>query len=148
MTGYAGPVLLDNSAWARVLLDRVGGEDLARYENAVRANEVLICEPFLLEALYSARDGNNYARLAERLEALPSVVGGPSTLLLALEAQAELARAPAVSHRVRPVDLLMAAVAHEHALGVLHYDRDYDAISEHTRLRVRSVWIAPRGSIA
>ena len=65
----------------------------------------------------------------------------------AVSAQAELAAAPGVSHRVKPVDLLIAAVAASNELGVLHYDRDYDAISEHTSLSFASVWVAPRGSI-
>jgi hypothetical protein len=30
---------------------------------------------------------------------------------------------------------------------VLHYDRAYDAIAEHTSLAFASVWVAPRGSI-
>ncbi len=72
---------------------------------------------------------------------------GPAALRLALEAQAELARMPDVSHRVKPVDLLVAAIAHEHALGVLHYDHDYDTIAERSGLRLRSVWIAARGSV-
>lgn len=148
MSGYAGPVLLDMSAWARVLLERLDARDRGRFEHAVRANEVLTCEPFLLEALYSTRNGSDYDRLEKRLASLPEVASDPSTLRLALEAQADLARAPAVSHRVKPVDLLVAAIAHDHALGVLHYDRGYDTIAEHTRLRVRSVWVASRGSIA
>ncbi|MEJ7717203.1 MAG: hypothetical protein WKF31_04275 [Thermoleophilaceae bacterium] len=36
----------------------------------------------------------------------------------------------------------MAAAAHEHDLGVLHYDRDYDHILEHTTLEYVSRWIA------
>ncbi len=32
-------------------------------------------------------------------------------------------------------------------LGVLHYDRDYDTIAEHTSLRFKSIWVAPKGSI-
>jgi predicted nucleic acid-binding protein len=55
--------------------------------------------------------------------------------------------APGVSHRVKPVDLLIAAVASSEGLGVLHYDGDYDTIAEHTSLRFASVWVAPQGSI-
>jgi predicted nucleic acid-binding protein len=65
----------------------------------------------------------------------------------AVQAQEELAVAPRVSHRIKPVDLLIAAVAASEGLGVLHYDGDYDTISEHTSLRFASVWVAPRGSI-
>lgn len=148
MTAYGGRLLLDMSAWARVLLDRLDAGNWARFEKAVRADEVMTCEPFLLEALYSARDGRDYVRLSERLRALPTARAGPATLRLALDAQAELAQVPGVSHRVKPVDLLVAAIAHERNLGVLHYDRDYDLIAERSGLRIRSVWIAPAGSTA
>ncbi len=147
MSAYGGPVLLDMSAWARVLLDRLGAEDRARFEDGVRAGDVLACEPFLLEALYSARGGDDYFRLAERLTALPRVTSGPATLRRALEAQVELARAPDVSHRVKPIDLLVSVIAHEHALGVLHYDHDYDTIAARSGLRLRSVWVAARGTM-
>jgi len=141
-------VLLDMSAWAQVLLDRLSAADRARFEDSVRAGDVLACEPFLLEALYSARDGDDYAHLVERLTVLPLASSGPTVLRRALDAQAKLASTPGISHRVKPVDLLVAAVAHEHDLGVLHYDHDYDTIAEWTDLRVRSVWIAPRGSVS
>jgi predicted nucleic acid-binding protein len=44
----------------------------------------------------------------------------------AVTAQAELAAVPGISYRVKPVDLLIAATAAEHNLGVLHHDHDYD----------------------
>jgi predicted nucleic acid-binding protein len=58
---------------------------------------------------------------------------------MAAEAQAALAADPAVSHRVRPIDLLLAAVADQNAPGALHYDHDYDTSREHTPLAFRSV---------
>jgi predicted nucleic acid-binding protein len=64
----------------------------------------------------------------------------------AVTAQAELAAVPGISHRVKPVDLLIAATAAEHDLGVLHHD-DYDTIAQHTSLAFSSVWVAPHGSI-
>jgi hypothetical protein len=30
---------------------------------------------------------------------------------------------------------------------VLHYDRDYDVIAEHTELRFESEWLAPAASL-
>jgi predicted nucleic acid-binding protein len=65
----------------------------------------------------------------------------------ALTAQAELAATPGISHRVKPVDLLIASIASTEGLGVLHYDHDYDLIVEHTSLSFPSVWVAPRGDI-
>ena len=147
MSPYGGALLLDMSAWARVLLDRLPPPDRNRFEAAVREGDVWTCEPFLLEALYSSRDGEDYRDLSETLAVLPRAPSGPAILRLALDAQAQLAQAPGVSHRVKPVDLLVAAVAHEQALGVLHYDHDYDTIADRSELRLRSVWIAPRGSM-
>jgi predicted nucleic acid-binding protein len=66
---------------------------------------------------------------------------------MALTAQAELAGAPGISHRVKPVDLLIASIATTEELGVLHCDHDYDTIVQHTSLMFPSVWVAPRGSV-
>jgi len=46
-----------------------------------------------------------------------------------------------------PVDLLMAAIAERHDVGVLHCDSDYDVLRAKTDLRFTRVWLAPRGSI-
>ena len=60
-------------------------------------------------------------------------------------AQRQLARVG--HHRLPPVDLLVAATADRHRLGVLHYDRDYDLIAEKTDLDFDSVWLAAPGTI-
>jgi hypothetical protein len=44
-------------------------------------------------------------------------------------------------HRLAPFDVLIAACVHEAGAGVLHYDRDYDLISEHTSLSFESIWL-------
>jgi len=43
-----------------------------------------------------------------------------------------------------PNDLIIAACAHG---GVLHYDRDYDLILEHTGLVFESVWLDASGAL-
>lgn len=147
MPGFGEPALLDNSAWARVLLGRLPAAVAARWRQALRAGEIRVCPPFVLEALYSARDGRAYLELAEELEALPQAPAHEATWRLAREAQGDLASSRAVSHRVKPIDALLAAIAHHERLAVLHYDRDYDVLAEHSRLRFRSLWIAPAGGI-
>lgn len=96
---------------------------------------------------YSARDGRGFEQLAKRLDALQHAPLTAAAAVDALNAQAELAAAKGISHRVKPVDLLIAAVAAVAGVGVLHYDRDYDTIAAHTSLSISSVWVAPRGSI-
>jgi hypothetical protein len=58
-----------------------------------------------------------------------------------------MAKVAAQFHRRPPVDFLIAALADQHGLGVLHYDRDYDLIAAHGGLRFESRWIAPPGSL-
>jgi hypothetical protein len=145
--GYGQAVLLDNSAWARVGLGRLQLQDHERWEAAVRNDEIIVSPPFTLEALYAARNADDFRQLAEELHGFRQVGANDRTWRLAAEAQAALAADPAVSHRVKPIDLLLAAVADQNAVGVLHYDHDYDTIREHSSLSFRSVWIVERGSI-
>jgi predicted nucleic acid-binding protein len=63
----------------------------------------------------------------------------------ALDAQRQLAIVG--RHRVPPVDLIIAALADSYDLGILHYDHDYEIVSDKTDLRFESVWLMPRGSI-
>ncbi len=146
MTGYNRSLLLDNSAWARLVDGRLINPYRKTFEAALTAGQLWTCPPTLLEMRYSARDGDQFTTLVDELDALPHAPLTAAAAAQALTAQAELAAAPGVSHRVKPVDLLIASVAAAEGLGVLHYDRDYDAITENTSLTFASVWIAPRGS--
>ena len=62
---------------------------------------------------------------------------------LALDAQRELAEIG--HHRLAPTDVVIAACAHAAGMGVLHYDRDYDLLAEHTSLAFESEWLAAAG---
>jgi predicted nucleic acid-binding protein len=147
LSGYGRPVLLDNSVWARLLDGRLAGDARKRFEQALTGDELWTCPPTLLEMRYSARDEKGFALVAKRLDALPHAPMSAESGQAALTAQAALAAAAGISHRVKPVDLLIASIAATQGLGVLHYDHDYDIIEEHTALSFSSVWAAPRGSI-
>lgn len=138
-------LLLDNSAWARldqaaVVQDRA--DEIAEW---LEEGRIATCLPFLLEAGYSARNARAHEELLSELMALPNVHIDERVERRAIDAQRQLARAG--HHRLPPVDLLIAALADTHDLGVLHYDNDYEIVSEKTDLRFVSVWLAPRGSI-
>lgn len=145
--GYGGHVVLDNSAWARLVGGRVPAAIRDRWICAIERDEVVISDPFRLEALYSARDADAFVRLTAELDAMAQAPCDDEVWQLARRAQAELAVDRRVSHRVAPVDLLVAAAAHRHALGVLHYDHDFDILEKHTSLDFRSCWLAKRGSL-
>ena len=134
-------LLIDNSAWAR------RGHPAVRQHVAdlIEANKVAVCLPFLLEAGYSARSADEHDQIVTDLARLQQVAIDAEVESLALDAQQRLARRG--HHRLPPSDLIIAACAHRSGAGILHYDRDYDLIAEHTDLSFDSVWLAPVGSL-
>ena len=140
-----GTLLLDNSAWVRLVDAAVPRERADEIADALESGRIAACLPFLLEAGYSARSAREHEDLLAELRALPQYRLDGATELRALDAQAQLARAG--HRRLPPVDLLIAALADRHGLGVLHYDHDYDLIAEKTDLAFDNVWLAARGTL-
>jgi predicted nucleic acid-binding protein len=134
-------LLLDNSAWSRRRLPAVRKS----VEAAMESSQLSVCLPFLLEAGYSARSASDHQSISSRLALLPRVEITPRIEGLALSAQGELSRAG--HHRLAPMDVILAACAHDAEAGVLHYDGDYDLLRKHTSLYFKSVWAAKRGTL-
>lgn len=139
-----GRYLIDNSIYARA-----GHPSLsALFQRAARKRQLVVCGALAIEALYSARDGNEVERLHERLTVgMPWVEIDDAVWRLALATQVELGKVVERFHRRPPIDYLIAATAHHHELGVLHYDRDYDLVAEHSSLEFESRWVAEPGSL-
>lgn len=138
-------LLLDNSAWARLLqgvVPKARAETIAR---SMEAQEIAVCLPFLLEVGFSARSAADLKALMARLDELPRVVIDREVERLASQAQRELAEVG--HHRLAPMDVVIAACAHRAEAGVLHYDADYDILAEHTSLTFESQWLAPAGTL-
>lgn len=110
------------------------------------AGRVYICDQVQLELLHSARDQNEFRGLRSNLRGVPRCVTGSEAWDRALEVYELLAGVSPQWHRsVKHPDLIIAATAELAGLPVIHYDQDFDAISEVTGQSVR--WVAPRGSI-
>ena len=137
---------MDNSAWVRLADSALKEKRRNEIADQLEAGEVATCLPFLLEAGYSARNAREYDDLLSELGALPHLAIDDDIEALALEARRQLARVG--HHRLRPVDILVAAIAHRHEVGVLHYDRDYDLVLSKTSLDFESVWLARRGTLS
>ena len=138
-------LLLDNSAWSRLLSGTVPEDRTAMVVERMSEGELTTCLPFLLEASYSARTAADMRKVRARLDVLPHVAADSEVERLALIAQAQLADVG--HHRLSPIDIMIAACAHRAGGGVLHYDRDYDLIAAHTRLSFESVWVADPGTL-
>jgi predicted nucleic acid-binding protein len=138
-------LLLDNSAWARLSDPALSDERVTDIADAFEAGRIATCLPFLLEAGYSASTSRDRDELLAELLALPRFHIDEDVERRAVDAQRQLARIG--HHRLPPVDLLVAAIADRHQLGILHYHRDYDLLAENTDLNIASVWLAPAGSL-
>jgi predicted nucleic acid-binding protein len=138
-------LLLDNSAWSRLLSGSVPKDRAEMVIERLHKQQLATCLPFLLEAGYSARSAADRKAMIARLEQLPRVAIDGEVERLALEAQRDLAEVG--HHRLPPTDLTIAACAHRSGTGVLHYDRDYDLIAEHTALSFESTWLAEAGTL-
>ena len=139
-------LLLDNSAWARLELPTLAESRLVEVANLIEGGEIPVCTPFLLEAGWSARNATHHDELLADLLQLPHLRIDADVEDAALDAQRDLARRG--HHRsASPSDLLIAACAHIHGAGVLHYDRDYDVLVELSHLAFESHWLAPAGTL-
>jgi predicted nucleic acid-binding protein len=136
-------LLLDNSAWARLASPRLTRDVAEMVAGWLTEQQLATCLPFLLEAGYSAGSGSERRRMMSDLMLLPRIELDRDIEEAALRAQAELAEVG--HHRLPPSDLVIAACADAGAMGILHYDRDYDLIAKHASLSFDSRWLAPAG---
>jgi predicted nucleic acid-binding protein len=133
--------LIDKSALARMPHPSV-----ARALEPLMLDKMLaVCTVTRLEVLYSARDPEGYELDAHHLrQDFRQLSMNGEVQERALDVQAMLASKS--QHRgIGPTDLLIAACAEVHGATVLHYDRDFDRISEITGQP--SLWVVPPGSV-
>lgn len=138
-------LLLDHSAWSRLISDSVPEDREEVVLDWIGEGRLGTCLPFLLEAGYSAQTADDHRITVARLERLPRIPIDEEIEDSARRAQHELAQTG--HHRLSPIDLIIAACAAQADGGVLHYDRDYDLILEHTSLEFESVWLAEPGTL-
>ena len=133
--------LIDKSALARMPIPAVA----KAFKPLLLDKMLAICVITTMEVLYSARDPAGFERdlhhLQEDFRQLPLTVDVQER---ALDVLAILGRKS--QHRgISDKDLLIAACAEVHGATVLHYDRDFDRISEITGQP--SLWVVPPGSV-
>jgi predicted nucleic acid-binding protein len=136
------PLLVDTSAWSRAH----HGAVRERWVEVLLAGRLRLSPTARLEILLSARSGEDFDLLAERLSAVRVAPLTAATARAAQDAMRTLAHRSAGAQRIPIVDYLIAAAAQESGAAVLHYDRDYDTLAE--IMAFESIWLAPPGSLA
>ncbi|MEU6777863.1 PIN domain nuclease [Nonomuraea angiospora] len=133
--------LLDKSALARIRTSEVIAKALYPL---YAARVVATCSVIDLEVLYSARDFAHYQRILHAQRQCIQLPMDQEVQIRALDVQRQLVEHS--QHRgIGPNDLLIAACAEVHGATILHYDRDFDVISEVTGQP--SLWVVSPGSV-
>ncbi len=132
-------LLADTSVFARLSKPAVA----AAVSPLIADGHVAVCAPVLFELGFSARNGADHEALLSRMDAFESVPVTDGDHRRSIDVGGRLAELGA--HRaVSLVDALVAAVAESRDLTVLHYDADFEAISEITGQAHR--WVVERGT--
>lgn len=136
-------------AVGRHLADKSAFEQQRHSEIADGVLKALAVEGYLymteivaMELLYCCRGPRDYVSRWDDLHQLPWLRLDSAVATEALALQRRLAERG--QHRQPIPDLLVAATAIVHDATVLHYDRDFDMISEVSDLSAR--WIIPPGT--
>lgn len=133
--------LVDKSAYGRMHLPPV----YDALQPFITRGLVATCGTTVLELLYSAQSYADHTKIATTLDAafewLPTE---DVDFRRACQVSAELA-ATSRHRAVGIADLVIAAVAERHRVTLLHYDADYDLVSEITGQPAE--WVVPRGTV-
>lgn len=133
--------LVDTSALARLSVVAVAEVLRPRID----AGRVAVTAVGWLEIGYTARSWSDHER-SQRvvLDRLRLVYGSPRGERRAIEVQQRLI-ANGQHRAVKLPDLLVAATAESEGLTVLHYDADFDRLSQVTGQAVE--WVVPPGTV-
>lgn len=127
------------------VLHRLKNEEVLAKVRAITLNgEIARCSITDLEYLFSARNEEEWEGASHLLSRFFNIEIQPEHFVRAVQVQRILAQK---SQRGRKIpDLIIAAVAEQLDLTVLHYDIDFDQIADVTGQR--SEWIIPAGRIS
>jgi len=133
--------LADKSALARLHVPAVS----VVLEPLIETGLVATCAVIEFEVLWSTRSPNEYDMVqADRSIGYEWLSTEDTDWRRALEIQQQL-WATGLMRTVPLPDLLIAAVAERHQVTIVHYDHDYDIITELTHQPTQ--WIVAKGSI-
>ena len=127
-------VLVDTTVWIDFFADRSEPPVAALQEFIQIEEDLCLCGIILAEVLQGIRSDEDYIKTKDYLADLILLPIGHATFVRAAEVYRSL-RKKGVTIR-KPVDCMIASVAIEHAIPLLHNDRDFDYIAKHSELRV------------
>lgn len=127
-------VLVDTSVWIDFFAGRSRPHVTALVDLIRNENDLCLCGVILAEVLQGIRSDADYTKTEESFGALIFLHMEGATFVRAAQTYRSL-RKFGVTIR-KPVDCMIASVAMEHDIHLLHNDRDFDHIARHSNLRV------------
>lgn len=122
-------VLVDTTVWIDLLRDRAT-PPVSLLKRLLRAGEAAIAPVILQELLQGASSPENFERLRKHFVALPLVAPrSPAATHVAAAALYARCRWQGFTPR-SPHDCLIAQLAVEHKLPLLHDDRDFERLAQ------------------
>jgi predicted nucleic acid-binding protein len=118
--------MVDASVWVDVLRDR-DGHRTTRLRALLGDDAVTLARPTELELLQGARDEREWSVLEDYLKVQEYLEPSPASWSAAARLYFELRRRGVTIRST--VNCLVAQIALEHEAGVLHRDRDFEAIA-------------------
>lgn len=133
--------LLDSSAWIAALRPGGPGEAVAVLREWIHRKQVATTPPVIAEILQGARDEHEYRQLSQRLRALPQLACTRPVWSRAWESSFRLRRRGLTFPLM---DILIASVAVEHGVTLVHADGDFEQIKK--VMGLRTVHVATLGT--
>jgi predicted nucleic acid-binding protein len=127
-------VLVDTTVWIDFFADRSEPHVAALQKFIEIEEDLCLCGIILAEVLQGIRADETYIKTKNYLNDLIFLPMGQATFVRAAEVYRSL-RKRGVTIR-KPVDCMIASVAIEHDIPLLHNDRDFDYIAKYTNLKV------------
>jgi hypothetical protein len=127
-------VLIDTTVWIDFFADR-NEPHVARLQELIENEEdFALCGVILTEVLQGIRPDTDFKKTKEYLGDLIVLPMRQATFFRAADIYRSL-RKRGITIR-KPVDCMIASVAIEYDIHLLHNDRDFDHIAKHSKLRI------------
>jgi hypothetical protein len=127
-------VLVDTTVWIDFFSDRSEPHVLKLQELIENEEDLFLCGVILAEVLQGIRSETDFIKTKEYLGDLIFLPMRQATFLRSAEIYRSL-RKQGITIR-KPVDCMIASVAMEYDIHLLHNDRDFDHIAKHSKLRI------------
>ncbi|MDY0170783.1 MAG: PIN domain nuclease [Thermoguttaceae bacterium] len=130
-------VLVDTTVWIDFFGNRAQPHVAVLRRLIENGEDLCLCGLVLAEILQGIRSDSAYRRTKDYLSDLIYLPMRRTTFVRAAEMYRSL-RKKGITIR-KPVDCMIASVAIEHDLALLHNDRDFDQIARHSKLKVATM---------